>query len=476
MPAIASAADLLLTPATGTFPNGQQFTVKVGVNPSGQSVNAADGSITFDPKVLSVVNISKDGSAFSLWTADPTFDNSAGTISFSGGTPSGFSSESAILTITFMPNAVAASTSLAFAKGSILAADGKGTDVYKNGDGASYAISAAVAAAPAAATDATTADAANLSGDPTPIAPQIASVDDPKSDSWYASSTSDFYWVDTPDITGARVIIASTTDATPTQVLKGAATSTIETNIPDGVWYFIAQLKNGSGWGPSGDMKVQIDTTPPTEFAIALLAPDATGVVKFSFKTDDALSGIDHYELLIGSTTDQTLSTQDVSDGTYPVPPQDGGSAKVTIRAYDKAGNMREESQVLTLPKVDKPVAASDAAPAGPTSIWSLESVIIIAILALIIGLLAGWNRYARKGALAEKAKLLKRVAEVRDTNDRVFSAMREEFEAMVSDFDAKPQLTPQERELLEKIKEVLEVSEELIDSGIEDLKKMVRG
>jgi hypothetical protein len=476
MPMSAFAADLVLSPASATETVGTPFTVQVSVDPGGQTVNASDGTITFDPTMLSVSSISKDNSAFSLWTADPTFSNSSGTITFSGGTPSGFAALSPILSVTFTPNVVG-STTVSFSKGSILAADGKGTDIYKNGDSASYTISAA---APAAAAPAATdpSNLQNLSGDPTPIAPQIASVADPKSDSWYASSTADFYWVDTPDITGARVLVASSSDATPTQVLKGAATSTIETNIPDGVWYFVAQLKNGSGWGPNGSFQVQIDTTPPQVFTIGIVAaPAAGGVAKFSFKTTDVTSGIDHYELIVGSTTDETLATSDVGeDGTYPIPPQDGGPTSVTINAYDKAGNVRTVTQQLTLPKVDKPVVASTDTTAVAGSPWSLESVIIIAILMAIIGMQYAWNRYTRKGAVAERARILTRVAEVRDTNDRVFSAMREEFEVTVNDFDEKPQMTPEERALLEHIKEVLDVSEEVIDSGIEDVKKMVRG
>ncbi len=476
IPMTTYAADLTLSPASATETVGQPFTVQISVDPSGQTVNASDGTVTFDPTMLSVSSISKDNSAFSLWTADPTFSNSSGTITFSGGTPSGFAALSPILSVTFTPSAVG-STTVSFSKGSILAADGKGTDIYKNGDSASYTIGPASAAA-AAPAPVDPSNLQDLSGDPTPIAPQIASIAAPKSDSWYASSTTDFYWVDTPDITGARVLVASTSDATPTQILKGAATSTIETNIQDGVWYFVAQLKNGSGWGPNGSFKVQIDTTPPEVFTIGIVAaPAAGGVAKFSFKTSDVTSGIDHYELIVGSTTDETLAVADVGeDGTYPIPPQGGGPTTVTINAYDKAGNVRTVTQQLTLPKVDKPVVASTDTTAVAGSPWSLESVIIIAILMGIIGMQYAWIRYTRKGVEAERARILTRVAEVRDTNDRVFSAMREEFEVTVNNFDEKPQMTPEERELLEHIKEVLDVSEEVIDSGIEDVKKMVRG
>jgi 2-hydroxy-3-keto-5-methylthiopentenyl-1-phosphate phosphatase len=71
---------------------------------------------------------------------------------------------------------------------------------------------------------------------------------------------------------------------------------------------------------------------------------------------------------------------------------------------------------------------------------------------------------------------VLQEVAFVRDKNDKIFSAMREEFEQMVQDLDEKPQLTPTERELLERIKEVIEVSEEIVDTGMDNLKKTIRG
>jgi hypothetical protein len=52
---------------------------------------------------------------------------------------------------------------------------------------------------------------------------------------------------------------------------------------------------------------------------------------------------------------------------------------------------------------------------------------------------------------------------------------MREEFEQLIHDFDVRPQLTPEERALLENLKEVLDVSEEIVDSDIEELKKLVK-
>src|SRR3989344_1839945 len=116
--AIASAATLQLNPSTGSYS-------------AGQNINAVEATLKFDPSVVSVVSISKDGSAFSLWTVEPSFSNSAGTITFGGGSPSPFSATSNLVNITFRA-LKAGSASVSFTEASVLAADGQGTNVYQN--------------------------------------------------------------------------------------------------------------------------------------------------------------------------------------------------------------------------------------------------------------------------------------------------------------------------------------------------------
>jgi hypothetical protein len=268
-----------------------------------------------------------------------------------------------------------------------------------------------------------------------------------------------------------------TEDGKPTQELKGNPVPTTEKimGIKDGISYFHVQFKNDSGWGEVGHKKVQIDTVPPTEFDVALIEKTDSDPAKFSFSVTDELSGIDHYDILVGGTVAASPKAADVSNGTFPVPPQEGGQLPVVIKAYDKAGNVREVAKQFTLPKVEKPKppGEEDAAPVASGSLWER---ILLVIFALAIGGIFAQGYYARKGYAAEKAKLLKRVIEASDKNDRVFSAMREEFEQMINDLDDKPQLTVAEREFLENMKEVIDVSEEIIGSGTEELKKMIRG
>ena len=466
-PGAAYAADLSFDPATATSPVGEEFSVKVVIDPAGASVNAADGTVTFDKDVLSVASVSKEGSAFSLWTSDPTFSNSAGTVTFSGGSPSAFAKLSPILTIKFKGKTVGTAKA-SFSKGSILAADGKGTDVFAKGGEATFTISEAAAAAEPTAEDAP---------GPVPLAPEITSSSYGKPDQWYATSTGVFSWKLQPDVVSVRIIMSDAETATPNQVLKGLATSTTVTGIKDGISYIFVQYKNDSGWGEIGKRKFQIDTVPPTEFDIALLDPESkTAAPKLSFKAEDALSGIDRYDILIAGNVAASPRAQEVVDGAFPIPPQEGGPVAVTIKAYDKAGNVREVTRQLTLPKVDKPApkAAEGEAP-PPSSGWTIERILAI-LFAFIIGALATMNYNLKKNAQEEKSRLLKRVSEIGDKNDRVFGAMREEFEVMVNNLDAKPQLTPAERDFLENVKEVIDISEELLDSGFEELKKQVRG
>jgi hypothetical protein len=477
LPYATHAAELLFTPATGSYANGKEFVVKVMVKPAaGESVNAADGTIAFDATKLSVTNVSKDGSAFSLWTADPAFSNSAGTIEFSGGTPTAFSTQGTVLSITFKGKALGAAET-SFSNGSVLAADGKGTDVYTSGNTGTFTITEAVATPPptAAATPAPRS-AAPIAGGATPFAPVISSPSHDNSEKYYNTPDAEFTWKLSADATGVRTIFSDAEDAVPTEVQEQDATSQTIEGVTDGEWYFFAQFRNDFGWGEVGKKKVLVDTTPPDEFDITLIDSASEGAVpSLAFESNDALAGMDKYEIILGTAVVGSVRAQDHASGMYPVPPQEGGPQTVIVKAYDKAGNVREASAQLNLPAVAKPAPrGSEEENTGGGGGW-IERIIAI-VFAMIIGALIAWNRFTKKSMAQEKTYVLQEISVIREKNDKIFSAMREEFEQMIQDLDERPQLTPAERNLLEKIKEVLEISEEVLDSSLEDLKKLMRG
>ena len=137
----AQRASLYLAPSTGTYTVGNTFLVQVKVNSGGVAINAADATLVFDPDKLEVVKISKSDSIFSLWVQEPTFSNALGTITFAGGkpTPGYIGASGTIITITFRGK-TADGVTVNFANGSVLADDGKGTNILASTGSGSYKL------------------------------------------------------------------------------------------------------------------------------------------------------------------------------------------------------------------------------------------------------------------------------------------------------------------------------------------------
>ena len=146
LPFAANAATLYITPSGGTYKSGELFSVLVNVNTLSKSINAASGQLNFDSAKLEVVSLGYSNSIFTLWTQGPAFSNSAGSITFSGGLPSpGFTGPSgAVLRVTFKPKGVG-QAAVNFASGSILANDGKGTNILDGFSGGVFNVVASAA-------------------------------------------------------------------------------------------------------------------------------------------------------------------------------------------------------------------------------------------------------------------------------------------------------------------------------------------
>ncbi len=154
-----AAADLFIAPISGNYKVGELFSVLVNVNTGGQVINAAAGQINFDNARLEVSNVGYSRSIFTLWTDEPSYSNSAGSIKFAGGLPNpGFiGSAGNIMRITFKAKATGQAP-VVFLSGSVLANDGQGTNIIDGLKGALYSIAAGSSAKPAAATESTPAE------------------------------------------------------------------------------------------------------------------------------------------------------------------------------------------------------------------------------------------------------------------------------------------------------------------------------
>lgn len=347
---LAFAASLSLSPATGVYSSNQTFTARVVVNTGSDSINAADGTIKFNPSELSVVSVSK-GSVFNLWTAEPSFSNSAGTISFSGGTPTGYKGAAGtVLNITFKTKG-SGPTKVNFSNGSVLAADGMGTNVLTNMSGGTYTISAATAE-PQPEVIIEYVPPAN-----TPAAPQITSTTHADPDGWSTQKTAELAWSVPGDITAVRTLLDSSANSIPSKVYDSPINSITLEDLDEGVQYFHIQFKNADGWGRVAHYRLAVDTIAPTDLKLTippdadLSNPDQVIVVAVVEET----SGVARYKIQLDGGEpfeylDETGSSTIKLAGLTP------GYHTAIVEAFDRAGNSVVGTISFTILSFDKPV------------------------------------------------------------------------------------------------------------------------
>lgn len=475
------AADVLLSPASGSYTPGQTFTVTVQADPKGQQINAVEASMTFDTALLSVVSVSKTGSAFSLWTTEPTFSNSAGTITFGGGSPTPFSNRSNLISITFTAKA-AGSASVGFGDASALAADGRGTDVLQNKTGGTYTIAAAATPEPTPtptpteepATQPTDDNAAITFGDP-PRAPEVGSTAFLDPEVWYNKKTGIFTWDIPFDVTAVAVELATSSNNDPTEEFDPPIEEfdLSPENAIDGIQYLSIKFKNQVGWGAITNRKIQIDTLPPEPFEINVNAgPRTDSFPLLTFAANDTTSGIDYYELSIADGEPVRVTPDEAKLG-YLLSELVDGTYTVSVTAVDFAGNKTmSTAPVLITAGWTEPVEAADT-----VSFWSFFTGknILIFFLLLIAMLEFAFIIYSRKQFARREELLRKETREIQDQMEKIFSALRDEIYDQINMITKRPRLSKKEKEAVEGLNQALEVSETLIEKEINDVKKILK-
>lgn len=479
------AADTQFTPSTGSYNVGQTFTVTAQVVPdSGEQVNAVEATISFDPELLSVVSVSRDGSVFSLWTTEPTFSNTDGTVTFGGGSPTPFSSRSNLITITLRALAEGTAT-LEYSSASALAADGLGTDVFNTGVPASFVIeSGAVAPEPTPQPQPEPdpqpepepeSDDAIIAFGEAPRAPVVGSQTFLDPDTWYATNTALFTWEVPFDVTEIALDIATSADSVPETIYEPPIEEILLTadDLREGIQYLTIRYRNQVDWGTVTHRKIQVDTVPPEEFIIRVNPGNSTSSFPtLTFNAVDRTSGIDFYELSISDGEPDVVTPGEAEIG-YLLSELKNGTYTVVVDAYDMAGNVRRaETEVIIeagwIPPSELP---------QETSFWSFITPTSILIFILVLLNLAqfAFQIFERRRASQREEKLRKETREIQDQMEKIFSALRDEIYDQISTITKRPRLSKKEREAVEGLNNALEVSETLIEKEINDVKKILR-
>ena len=349
----AHAATLTFSPVTTAVQAGNIVSVKVLVNTDGADINTAVATIQFPPNLLQVMSIDQSSSIFSLWAQNPTFSNSAGTVTFTGGLPTpGFSGQNGEIVSIIFRALKSGSASLIYSNASVLQNDGLGTDVLDATQSGTIVIKPAVQSQPT-----NPSVSSNL-----PPVPVITSTTDPNHNAWYSNTSAEFGWTIPSGITSIETVLSKNSDAVPTQIYDNSVSQRTVDNIADGVWYFNLRYMNANGWGPAASYKVQIDSTPPQNFALNVETQNADNIV--TLDAVDAMSGIDHYSVQIDNETPVNVAQSTLpSNGQYVLPTQNEGEHNLVVTAYDKAGNSTQSNAQFTSPAIVAPVLGTISTP-----------------------------------------------------------------------------------------------------------------
>ena len=333
LPLSADAASLYLSPASLTLTPGQVGTFTVYVESSAQAMNAVSGSIFVNGATAS--GASKAGSIVSFWAAEPSAAGSQ--VSFEGVVLSPGYTGAAGKVLSFSVRAAAAGTySANFISGSVLANDGKGTDITSGTRGGTITVSAA---APAAVVEEDEDEEEPASEPVASGAPTVRSDEFSSPDEWYSVSSGTFAWDLPSGVTAVRTLLDQNKSSVPSILLDGRTTSRRVTDIPEGVNYFHVQFKDAAGWGGIAHVRVAVDITPPSFTALNEIARSDATTPRVSMSPDasDSVSGLAGFEASVDGSDYKPLTHSGEAYLTAPLPP---GSYELSVRAVDRAGNV----------------------------------------------------------------------------------------------------------------------------------------
>ena len=347
---VVEAATLSISPGTGVYASNNTFTVQVVVNSEGQPINAADGVISFNPRELSVTSINRSSSIFNLWVTEPAFSNSAGTVDFSGGLPSGYTgSRGNIMNITFRAIG-SGSTKVSFKSGSVLANDGRGSNVLTSMKGGTFTIQSAVAAPEPEVIE-------YIAPANTPSTPVVTSETHPNREGWSQSKEAELAWILPAGITGVRTLLNDNPTSVPTRVYENPINELTISDLEEGISYFHLQFRNSEGWGRVAHYRLGVDSEAPSKINISLANNSdlSNPIQTLNVVTEDGTSAVDNYRIKINN--DEPFDYIDeTGSSTVQLPNLEPGYHSVIVEAFDEAGNSIVGTFSFTIESFEKPI------------------------------------------------------------------------------------------------------------------------
>ncbi len=346
----AASASLYLSPSSGTKVINSTFRMSVMVNSGGEPINAAEGTISYDSNLLEAVSVSK-GNIFMFWTTEPSIGG--GNIKFGGGNPSPYTGSTGhVITVTFKAKK-AGTAQVRFTSGAVLANDGKGTNILASMGSGSYIISPKV---DAPKTDTSKKDnQPAVKAEPEYNKPSIKSSTHPDPNKWYQGGDVKFSWDLPKSVKGVSIDFNQKPISNPGPESDGLFSEKEFKDTEGGLWYLHLKFKDAKKWGTVAHFRVMIDKNPPKSFKIKINNIEVGDLPKLEFETIDEESGLDRYEIYVGSLEQQAYKlTADKKE--LELSSLGAGAHTVLIKAIDKAGNQRVETAEFVIDPIPTPI------------------------------------------------------------------------------------------------------------------------
>jgi len=143
VPFFAHAADLSVSPNSGSYTVGDRVTLKIVVS-GNTPINAVSSNISIPKNIFTIDSVTKDDSVLNFWVTEPSFSNTNGTVSFEGVSLGGYIGNSGNI-VTLRLRAIGeGSGTITINSAQILANDGQGTNVTGALRNGTYTIQKAV--------------------------------------------------------------------------------------------------------------------------------------------------------------------------------------------------------------------------------------------------------------------------------------------------------------------------------------------
>lgn len=343
-----SAATMSLSANSTNVSVGETVTLYVILNSDGVAVNNAEATIKFPSDLFDIISISKGGSIFSLWVEEPSFSNSAGAISFNGGSPTpGFTGARGSIISIVAKAKKNGQAEFSFSGAAVRANDGLGTDVLRGSYGNIIVVATKeepVKETPAKPT--TPEPIKEAPAEPTTTAQstslQISSLTHPNREEWYKDSNPIFQWNLPKNINAVQTGINNNNSFSPSVTYAPAISRKAVQNLEDGIWYFKVRAREDKVWGPIATYIVQIDSLAPEKKNVEFNYDDNNKRLSITADISDASSGLDHYELYVNDSLIKNIPAQDFIGGKHSLDLYALGENNIKLIAFDKAGNSVE--------------------------------------------------------------------------------------------------------------------------------------